>query len=142
VRGGAGLGSAALLALQETLEGLSVQLRAEAEERDGAQRDMQTLQRQIKEEIESFEGEFEAKIAKASEEAAAPTRLEFVDRKAAQSESEALLLHLGSAEAHHGTLSINQERQLKHKSTKVSAARRFGVARGFHCTDDCRRCGI
>lgn len=39
--------------------------------------------------------------------------------QAAQSESMALLLHLGSADGHHGALSIDQERILKHKSTKV-----------------------
>ncbi len=104
---------------QAGYEAASMELRAEAETRDAAQREIQALQHALKEEVRAFESEFERRMAEASEQVSAPSRLEMLDRHAVQSESEALLLHLGSAEGHHGTLSINQERQLKHKSTKV-----------------------
>lgn len=73
----------------------------------------------LKTEMREFEVSFEAKIEQVGKEAAAPARLEQMERQAVQSESEALLLHLGSTDGHHGTLSITQERQLKHKSTRT-----------------------
>jgi len=108
--------------VQSEVEGVSLELRSEAEARDAAQRDIQAMQRALKEEVGDFERRFEERIAKAAEEVSAPNRLEQMERHAVQSESEALLLHLGSAEGHHGTLSIMQERSLKHKSTRVRDA--------------------
>ena len=101
----------------EEADAYAQEQREVAETRDAMQREIQTLQTSIQRELENFEREFEERINSVSA-SFEPTKLEAIDQSASKGESTALLLHLGSEEAHQGSLSISQERELKHKSTK------------------------